>query len=102
MEQAGVLTICDISTIYREDTDDVRSNLKLVDSYYGFILFDSMQIESGLFTDFLTKSEDAQVILKSDHLRESVQGRCDCHIILDQHLPHYPSRVVTYSAHMYV
>jgi hypothetical protein len=52
LEEMGVLTTCELTTLYNDD---------------------SLEIEYGLFTSFRNSAEQCQIVMKSDLLREAMQ-----------------------------
>ena len=51
LEEAGVLTTCELTTLYDDD---------------------SLEVDSALFTSFRNCAEQCQLVVKSEHLREAI------------------------------
>jgi hypothetical protein len=58
LEELGVITTCDISALYRDETDEMSHH--------------------SLFTEFRDTGEVCQIIIKSEPLREAIAELTDC------------------------
>ena len=58
LEEAGVVTTCDITTLYQDDEEDINTH-------------------QGLFSAFRENPEECQILIKSDALKETIHELVD-------------------------
>jgi hypothetical protein len=86
LEEIGIVTVCEISTMF-EDEDSahviIDFNIQIQhshDYYYLLHVFMSTKREEDYLQAFRSSQEICQIILKSEALKEAVQGNKGDHL----------------------